>query len=174
MELFIVFALFFGSIICIFLAAKSILNIKERKDETRKQYDAMFSGKLKHIDGLQLACGVTVDVFYGDNYITIKKDKQEFSLSYDKIVDIDCVTGKDIKSQQATGAIAGKMVLGGSAGAIIGALASTTTYLVISYKSNGEYKCLIFDTYVSGTFALKVVKNFKKSNENKQVENIEL
>ena len=101
-------------------------------------------------------------VYYGPEKVVFKKDKQEISIARSKITGIDCVTGKDIKSRQLAGAATGKYLLGGMTGAVIGSLAATTTYLVISYTSDGRDKYVMLDTAASGTFALKLQKDFKK------------
>lgn len=128
---------------------------------------------LKHADGLPVVSGAIVKVCYCEDKIVFIKDNQEITISRDKITSIDCVTGKDIKAQQISGAAAGKFLFGGISGAVIGSLIATTTYLVISYNSNGENKSVVLDTYVSGTFALKVQKDFKQNNS-KTLESIEL
>lgn len=135
---------------------------KQTEKKRLARYGATESGTLKHADGLPLAKGVLVEVFYGPEKIVFKKDKQEISIARNKIAGIDCVTGKDIKGQQLAGAATGKYVLGGMTGAVIGSLAATTTYLVVSYTSESKDKYVILDTAASGMFALKVQKDFKK------------
>ena len=115
---------------------------------------------LKHTEGLPIAKGVPVEVYYGPEKVVFKKDKQEISIARSKITGIDCVTGKDIKARQV--AATGKYLLGGMTGAVIGSLVATTTYLVISYTSDGKDKYVMLDTAASGTFALKVQKDFKQ------------
>lgn len=135
---------------------------KQAKKKRLTRYGATESGILKHTDGLPLAKGVLVEVYYGPEKIVFKKDKQEISIARNKITGIDCVAGKDIKGQQLAGAATGKYVLGGMTGAVIGSLAATTTYLVVSYTSDNKYKYVILDTAASGMFALKVQKDFKQ------------
>lgn len=138
---------------------------KKTTEQRLSQYSATMSAQLKHTSGLPLAAGVPVTMYYGPDKIVFKKDKQEISISREKITSIDGVTGKDIKSKQLSGAAAGKFLLGGTAGAIIGSLAATTIYLVISYTSNGENKYIILDTAMSGSFYLNVQKDFAKTNK---------
>lgn len=138
---------------------------KKTTEQRLSQYSATMSAQLKHTSGLPLAVGVPVTMYYGPDKIVFKKDKQEISISREKITSIDGVTGKDIKSKQLSGAAAGKFLLGGTAGAIIGSLVATTIYLVISYTSNGENKYIILDTAMSGSFYLNVQKDFAKTNK---------
>lgn len=137
---------------------------KKALNHSLSKYDATMHGILKHTNGLPLAQGVLVDVYYGPEKIVLKKDRQEFSIAREKITSIDVTTGKNIKTQQISGAVMGKYVLGGTTGAILGSLAATTTYLVISYVSDGKAKFVILDTNMSGTFALKLQKDFVKTN----------
>ena len=138
---------------------------KKTTEQRLSQYSATMGAQLKHTSGLPLAAGVPVTMYYGPDKIVFKKDKQEISISREKITSIDGVTGKDIKSKQLSGAAAGKFLLGGTAGAIIGSLVATTIYLVISYTSNGENKYIILDTAMSGSFYLNVQKDFAKTNK---------
>lgn len=149
-----------------FYVFKKYSTAKKKTTEQRlSQYSATMSAQLKHTSGLPLAAGVPVTMYYGPDKIVFKKDKQEISISREKITSIDGVTGKDIKSKQLSGAAAGKFLLGGTAGAIIGSLVATTIYLVISYTSNGENKYIILDTAMSGSFYLNVQKDFAKTNK---------
>lgn len=134
-------------------------------EQRLSQYGATMSAQLKHTSGLPLAAGVMVTMYYGPEKIVFKKDKQIISISRDKVTSIDGVTGKDIKSKQLSGAAAGKFILGGAAGAVIGSLIATTIYLVISYVSNGECRYIILDTAMSGSFYLNVQKDFAKTNK---------
>ena len=99
-----------------------------------------------------------------DEAITFVKDNQEFRLDRSKVNSIDVVTGKNLKSELTSGAIAGKFVLGGLSGAVIGSIANTSLYLVMSYDNDGEYKEIIFDTELSSSLASKMTKKFKKNN----------
>lgn len=137
---------------------------KKAKEKCISQYGATMNAQLKHISGLPLAEGVMVTMYYGPEKIVFKKDKQEISIAREKITSIDGVTGKDIKSRQISGAAAGKFIIGGTAGAVIGSLVATTIYLVISYTSGGENKYVILDTAMSGSFYLNVQKDFAKTN----------
>lgn len=141
---------------------KKSSEIKKAAERTKQRLGATMNTTLKHTDGLPLAKGVLVEVYYGPEKIVFKKDKQEISIARNKITGIDCVTGKDIKGQQLAGAATGKYVLGGMTGAVIGSLAATTTYLVVSYTSDNKDKYVILDTAASGMFALKVQKDFKQ------------
>lgn len=143
---------------------KKSSKVKKARAAVSTRLGATMNGILKHTEGLPLAPGVMVDVYYGPEKIVFKKDQQEITISRDKITGIDVTTGKNIKAQQMAGAATGKYILGGTTGAIIGSLAATTTYLVISYTSEGKSKYVILDTAMSGTFATKVQKDFAKTS----------
>ena len=66
------------------------------------------------------------------------------------------------------GAATGKYVVGGAAGATVGALAAISPRLVISYTSEGKSKSITLDTAASGTFASKVVKDFQQTHTQKR------
>lgn len=155
----------------IYLVWKIFSTSKRTKKRLMQQYGATLTATLKHTEGLPLAKGVLVDVYYGPEKILFKKDNQEIARS--KISDIDCVTGEAMKSQMTTGAVAGKYILGGLSGAVIGSLIATTIYLVISYTSDGSDKYVILDTAASGTFAHNVQKDFKQ-NDTSAPKSIEL
>ena len=163
---FVIVIVFAAYIVYVVYVLRKHSTAKKKTTEQRlSQYSATMSAQLKHTSGLPLAAGVPVTMYYGPDKIVFKKDKQEISISREKITSIDGVTGKDIKSKQLSGAAAGKFLLGGTAGAIIGSLVATTIYLVISYTSNGENKYIILDTAMSGSFYLNVQKDFAKTNK---------
>lgn len=159
----IVLAAYLGYVV--YVLRKRSAAKKKAKEKRLSQYGATISAQLKHISGLPLAEGVMVTMYYGPEKIVFKKDKQEISIAREKITSIDGVTGKDIKSRQIAGAAAGKFIIGGTAGAVIGSLVATTIYLVISYTSGGKNKYVILDTAMSGSFYLNVQKDFAKTNK---------
>ena len=136
--------------------------IKQAKAATSIRLGSTMNSTLKHVKGLPFASGVLIDVYCGPSKIVFKKDGQEVSVSREKITGIDVSTGSNIQSQLA-GAAAGKYVFGGTMGAAIGSLAATTIYLVISYVSEGEAKFIMLDTYMSGSFAYKLEKDFART-----------
>ena len=146
---------------------------KDKKDYQKYLYKASIISKFKHIEGLPVSSGAFVDLFYGNEKVTIVKDNREFIISMEKIIDVDVVTGKNLQSQIATGAIAGKYIIGGTAGAIVGSLLSTTLYIVFTYKKDEEYKFLIFDTASNTSQAMKIEKEFKQNNTT-DIQSIEL
>jgi len=156
---------FLGAPICWFLwLIIRAAGVTEKRNNNKKKFGATKSNALKHVAGLPYAQGTIVEVYYGDNGFVFLKDGQEVSVSMDKITSIDCVYGKDVQTQMASGAVVGKLVLGSTVGALIGAAAATTLYMVISYKSNGERKSVVLDTAFSGSFASKTEKAFKASH----------
>lgn len=145
---------------------------KEKK-ELDEKYVPIYTAQLKHTDGLPIAAGAIVKVVYCEDRFVFLKDKQEITVSRAKVKNVDCVTGKNLKTQQAAGAAAGALVFGELSGAVLGSLIATSTYLVISYESDGDNKSIILDTFASGLFATKVAKDFKK-NDSRPEEKIEL
>ncbi|MDR2167741.1 MAG: hypothetical protein LBE35_07835 [Clostridiales bacterium] len=135
-----------------------------KKDEAEK-YSAIYDGLFKHSEGLPLATGVMVQLFYGKEKITFKKDLQEISLELNRIIDIDTVFGKDAKGDAASGATAGAVIGGGLTGAAIGAMLATSTYLVITYEKDGEPAYILLDTAQTGLLANKIVKDFKANHQ---------
>ena len=119
---------------------------KDSKNSGLIKYSAIYYGLLKHVEGLPIASGAIIEFFYGKSKITFKKDNQEISLDCAKIISMDVVLGKDIKSQATTGAIAGKYLLGGLGGAVIGAMLATTFYFVIIYNKDNENKTILIDS----------------------------
>lgn len=162
--------LFFGCGIILFIGWTASATSRLKKKIAEK-YGAKFYSTLKHIEGLPIVGGVMVDVYYTPNKIIFIKDQQEIMVNTEKVKSVDVATGKDIKSQQATGAIAGNLILGGLTGALVGSLIATSTYLIITYESNDEVKSIILDTAASGTFALNVQKDFKKNLPQKKRKN---
>ena len=78
------------------------------------------------------------------------------------------MTGEGSARKAMAGAATGKYVLGGAAGATVGALVAISPRLVISYTSEGKSKSITLDTAASGTFASKVVKDFRQTHTQKR------
>lgn len=135
---------------------------KRAKEVTASRLGATMSGTLKHVSGLPIAKGLTVEMFYGPEKITFKKDGQEISIARDKVTGIDLVLGDGSGRKAIAGAASGKYVAGG-AGAAVGAMAAIDTYLVISYTSEGKNKSVKLDASAGGLFPSKVAKDFKKT-----------
>jgi hypothetical protein len=136
------------------------------------KYSAIYTGPLRHIEGLPLSSGCIIEFFYGKNNITFKKDNQEISLECNKITSMDVVLGKNIKSQAVSGAIAGKFILGGLSGAAIGAMLATTFYFIINYTKDGENKTVLLDSTGSDLPFKKILDDFKNNHltESKKIE----
>jgi len=85
---------------------------------------------------------------------------------------MDIVLGKDIKSQVATRAVAGKYLLGGLGGAVIGAMLATTFYFVINYSKDGENRIVLLDSTGSDLPFKKMLDDFKINyqTESKKIE----
>ena len=134
--------------------------LAERKKELEK-YSASIGGKFKHVDGLPLASGVVVDLFYGVENITFRKEQQEISLECSKIIDMDSILGKDAKAQAASGAVAGKLIGGGLTGAAIGALTALSVYFVVTYEKDEETRFILLEAAPETS---KIIKDFKSRN----------
>lgn len=141
-------------------------------EKNKSEFNSREHGTLKHFSGLPLPKNVYVDVMYNDDKIIIKKDNTVITVARDKILSIDSTSGENIRNQ-AAGAVAGNYLIGGTGGALIGAIISTKMYLVISYSSNGEDKYIILDEADSGFFSSRLINNYKKTAEHKE-RNIEL
>ena len=163
----IIFALLFlgGGIALIIISVRKLMKQKRaanaKKEADHEKYGHIFHGIYKHVEGLPLAHGVMIELFYGNGKITFRKDKQEICLSCDKVLGIDICTGKDVKSQTMRGAAAGKYLIGGLGGAAIGAILATSMYFIITYKKEHETKFIMLDTAQSGTLSSKIIKDFK-------------
>jgi len=165
---------FFGGLAALFMVNLKRWNkLQKTKDDGFIKYSAIYYGKLKHIEGLPITSGVLIDFFYGNKKLTFKKDEQEIFLDCDKIISMDVVLGKDVKSNAATGAVAGKYLLGGISGAAIGAMLATTFYFVILYKKDSENKTIILDSTGSDLPFKKIFNDFK-STHHTETQKIEL
>lgn len=165
----ILLIIFVGTMICVIIISANKKSKQKKEIELiMNRLNATAHGVLKHTTGLPIAQGVPIDVYYCVDRFVFKKDNQEFIIAKEKIISVDVVTGQDAKSQQMQGAVAGAHLFGGTTGAIIGMLAATSTYLAISYISDGDDKCVVLDTASSGTFTSKVQKDFAKTNTAQQ------
>lgn len=125
-----------------------------------------------HVNGLPIPENVLCEVFSYPDRIDFKSGTTEIKLSKEKITDISIKTDTAIQQQlvsSAGGAIAGAMLFG-SLGAIIGGrvktkkVKTTTSYLIITYKSENELKYIGFDIQNNPPSADKLVKEFQKTN----------
>lgn len=158
-------AVFCGGLLYISYRGYKKSKASKRATQTiAKRLGATISGTLQHISGLPLAKDLPVEMFYGPEKIVFKKNGQEITISREKITGIDLVTGEGRTRQALSGAATGKYVAGGTTGAVVGALAAISTYLVISYTSDGESRSIKLGTTGSGTFPAKVVKDFKQTS----------
>lgn len=158
-----VFALISYVAYCVYILCKLVRKNKRMKKARLGRYGALSSGILKHISGLPIAKNVAVEVFYCQDKFVFKKDGQEFVIQRNKVTSVDVTTGQNVRSQQLRGASAGKYIFGGTAGAVIGSLAATSTYMIISYTSDDKAKFVVLDTASSGMFSLNVQKDFSKT-----------
>lgn len=159
---------FFGFII--YISVKKI----NKTNEDIVAFGSIMNSRLRHIEGLPIACGVYVDIFYSNDKVIFKKDNMVISLGCNKIKSIDIFNGNEMKQQALSGAAFGKILFGGTGGALVGAAASTKLYLAITYNDDcNEIKFIILDASSTGIFARKLVKAFKNTYQT-EIENIEL
>jgi uncharacterized membrane protein len=150
---------------------------RNEKESLHEKHNAFISGLITHIEGLPIPQGVTINILYGRDGITFVKDHQEITLDIARVMSIDTFIGKDIQTQ-ATGAIAGKLIVGGLGGAVLGSLIASKIYFVISYTKDDEYKSIIFEATgheLSGNAlnTTKIIKDFR-ANHNRETESYEL
>jgi len=170
----ILIIIFVGGITALFVNnTKKWNKQQEAKEYGLIKFSASYAGLVKHVDGLPITTGSIIEFFYGKKKITFKKDNQEISLDCEKICSMDIVLGKDIKSQAATGAVAGKLLLGGIGGAAVGAMLATTFYFVIVYNKDNENKTILLDSTGSDLPFKKILDDFK-DNYLKEAKKIEL
>lgn len=165
----IIIVLFCGGLL--FISYRGYKKAKANKRATaaiEKRLGATMSATLKHVSGLPIAKDLPVEMFYGPDKITFKKGGQEITVARDKVTGIDLVMREGSARKAMSGAATGKYVVGGAAGATVGALAAIAPRLVISYTSEGKSKSITLDTAASGTFASRVVKDFQQTHAQKR------
>jgi hypothetical protein len=160
-----VFLLLGGAIALLVNGAKKWTKQQEARESGLVKFSAIYGGLLKHVDGLPIASGSIIEFFYGKEKITFKKDNQEISLDCNKIISMDLVLGKDVKNQAATGAVAGKYLLGGLGGAALGAILTTTFYFIILYKKDDENKTILLDSTGSDLPFKRILNDFKSEHQ---------
>ncbi len=160
----VILAIFFG--LMSFICDRSYKKVKANKRATaalEKRLGATMSATLKHISGLPIAKGAVVEVYYGPEKIVFKKGGQEISVAREKVTGMELVKSGNTTRKVMSGAATGKYLVGGKAGAAVGALAAMVPILVISYTSNGKSKHITLDLASSGTFGSKVVADFQQT-----------
>jgi len=165
-------AMVFGVLTLFYKSGKKWFEIRDAKENGLVKYSAIYAGLLKHVEGLPIARGSVIEFYYGREKITFKKDNQEISLDRSKIINMESFLGEDAKSQAAAGAVAGKYLLGGLGGAVIGAMMATTFYLSVIYNNGEENKTILLDTTGSDLPLKKILSDFKSNNqtETKRIE----
>jgi hypothetical protein len=168
----IIIAVFIGIVIGIINAAKQgVRDSKELKQNT-EAYSPSQTARMKHISGLPLPSGITVDVAYCDDKIVFVKESQNYVIRKENISYMEAMDGKTLQGQAADAAAG--MLLFGVAGAALGALSSTSTYLVIAFESNGEAKNIVLDCNNNIPFVRSVLKEYQREKTNRPPETIEL
>ena len=176
MEVFIwivVILIFIGAIYFFYSIISKSAKTAARQSKAKEELGSTINTTMIHVDGLPVAQDVSTEVYYCPDKIVFKASGQEITLNRDKIFSIDVSVGSNVAST-ATGAIAGKYIVGGLSGAVIGALVATKTYCIISYEKDGNNKFIVLDTGLSGTAASKMAKDFKSSSTSWETKKIEL
>ena len=163
MGLVIIFVMLIICVVIIGLA----YDAHEKKNKLEGNYNAIFYGTLKHISGLPIASDAAIEVCYCQDKFVFLNGKQEITLALDKVKSVDCVTKNDL-SKAMTGAAAGKYILGGLTGAVIGSITATDMCLIISYESSGENKLIALNQNTASGFGKKVENAFKNSSYYKE------
>lgn len=169
---FIILVVFIGIIAGIVSAVKQTAKDNKELRQNTEAYEPSQTARMKHISGLPLPSGSVVDVAYCDDKIVLVKEAQNYIVRKENISYIEVIDGKTLQGQ-ASDAAAG-MLLFGIAGAALGALSSTSTYLVIAYESKGESKHLVLDCNNNTPFVNNVVKAHKRESASRPAETIEL
>lgn len=170
----IIVLIFAGFIYLVFKIFYNAITTTKQQHDNKLKYNAKKRASMKHISGLPLPINVYVEIYYNEDDIIFLKNNQEISIKTSKIIDMDVCTGKNLLSDVTSGAITGKLLFGGTTGATLGTIISTTIYFVISYKSNDENKTIILDTALSGTFANRLIKDFKSNYTSDTITKIDL
>lgn len=166
--------------------ASNIVNVKDIDDKANEEAQIDYSsiidysnsmakpikGVFKHINGLNILENAQCEVLlYPDRY-EFKSGTLKFNLSKSKVIDVTVKTDREIQQQYVSsigGAVAGG-VLFGPLGAIIGgrakkkAIKTYSSYLIITYKDNGNIKYIGFDVTNAPFKAKKFESEFKKNN----------
>ena len=150
------------------LLTKSARGMKGQREEKEKQewrtvkYNSTLNGTVTHVSGLPMGEGVTLELYYGPKQLVFWKDGTEVILPREKVRSIDLASPKSDATTTAAGAVTGHLILGGTAGAVIGSLSANKLYLVISYDSDGHIT-IILDPSPSPFLADKIVKDYKET-----------
>ena len=144
----------------------------KRQSVTKSRLGAYSHSAMLHVKGLPVAANVSTEIYDCNSRFVFFASGQEISLAKDKIMSIEVTTGSGI-GHTAAGAVAGKYILGGSTGALFGALAATKTYCVITYQKENKPSFIVLDTAMSGTFAHKLAKEFSQETSH-TVKSVEL
>lgn len=129
-------------------------------------------GNFRHVNGLGFAENTPCEVVSYPTFYEFKAGAVNYNLSKSKVIDVTVKTDREIQQQYVSsigGAVAGG-VLFGPLGAIIGgrakkkAIKTYSSYLIITYKDNGNIKYIGFDVTNAPFKAKKFESEFKKNN----------
>ena len=156
-------------VIAIIVVAVVSAGKKEHKAKKvgEKLENVIQSGHLMHGSGLPGVPG-NAELFgyvLHDELVFIK-DSQEFSIKRENIISVDSVAGKEFS---AGGAAVGYLAFG-----LVGAaLGASTTYMVITFKSNDETKAVAFVDF-KNKLCDEIKRIGKEQATNTSTERIEL
>lgn len=140
-----------------------------QRTDTAARMDADIYGPAVHTSGLPVAAGVKVNLYATKEKLVVDKEGQKILLNAQRIKSIDIVTGKDIKGAMS-GAAAGALIFG-MAGAAVGALTSSSKYMVVMYEDkSGEITYITLDVTADPAFARKLKKYYCSEETPEQIE----
>lgn len=147
--------------------------INEEKRETQARYDNIYQEVLKHSQGLPFANGVGVHMYYCNDKFIFEKDSERYTLYLNNVKSIDLGYLNKQTSNALTGAAAGKIITGGTAGAVIGGLASMSdpSFVITYIDKDNKKKTLYFTTPTGSAYKAcdKIRKHFYENHASKTI-----
>ncbi len=146
---------------------------KKAQSELRKK---QVSGT--HMAGLSIAEGISTIITFADNEITMDANSTQFSVTYDKVSDVQVMTNVDIQKQYVSsiGGAVGGAVLFGPLGAMVGGRAkqkkirTIENYLVITYWKDDTLDYISFKLFERSNADRLIEKNKSKFIGAKKIE----
>lgn len=134
---------------------------KRAKEATVTRLGATMSGTLKHVSGLPLAKGLTVEMFYGPEKITFKKDGQEINIARERSRALTWCWGTTAGARRSPGPPPGSTWPEERRGSRrAGGHRHVPDNLV---HQRGAEKSVKLDASAGGLFPSKVAKDFQKT-----------
>jgi hypothetical protein len=175
-NMFVIIGIIFLVLIIFIILIVSSAYAKKRNSLNREinEYNALYAGKIIHFNGLPIASKVEIFLLYTYDRLIFKNDSQEITLGFNKINDMQLVSGENAKTNAAIGAIAGNLIFGGYAGATVGLILTTNLYLIISYDNGNDNKSIILEPSTLNFEIFQKMVTHYKNNYRKELKQIEL